>query len=191
MKRDWSKSQSYARGQRVESEKFLDAFRILDPAPTPAERRDQIRHIDFHTNIGTVDVKAMKRVTRSAELQQEYIWVEFRCTSGLDGWLFGSQTWIAFESMEGFTFVLRKHLLDLCNELCDTDTYVDTARKALYKAYQRKGEKDVISMIKFTDLYRIPHFSIKNPLNAVSVSLEPESNHRPPALVIQDEGVFL
>jgi hypothetical protein len=189
--RDWTKSQSYARGQRVECEKFLEAFKIIDPSPVPAEKCDQIRHIDLHTKIGTVDVKAMKRVTRSAELQEEYIWVEFRCTSGLNGWLFGEQDWIAFESMDGFTLVLRKHLLDLCNDLCDTDTYVNTARKALYKAYQRRGEEDVISMIKFKDLYRIPHFSIRNPLIEGNESLEPEDNLRPPPLVIRDEEVFL
>jgi len=160
--KDWTKDGSWDRGQQTEHGRFLRVLSLIDSNPKPSTREEQFDHIDWHTSIGTVDVKARKKMSRSGKLQDEYMWVEFRNTCGRDGWLFGKQDWVAFEMQDGFNFVKTKDLLKLANELCDTKTFVSTARDALYKAYQRKHTDDVISMIKFSDLNRIPHLFIKD-----------------------------
>jgi hypothetical protein len=163
MGKDWSKDErSWKMGQDVESSRFRRVLSFIDPNPREASRDEQFEHIDYYTIIGTVDVKAMKRVTRSGERQAKFLWVEFRNTAGMNGWLYGKQDWMAFEKPDGFLFVRREDLKELAIELCDTDTYVDSARDALYKVYSRKDTDDVISMIKYSDLDRIPSFFIRD-----------------------------
>lgn len=172
---DWTKDKSWARGQDTEHGRFLDVFSIIDPSPRASTRKEQFEHIDFHTIIGTVDVKAIKRMSRGSQLQDEFMWVEFRNTCGHNGWLFGIQDWCAFETQKGFTLVKTKDLLKLANELCDTDKFVKTARQALYKAYQRKHTDDVISMIRFSDLSKIPHLTIVDP-DSLGILRQKEEN---------------
>ena len=157
---DWTKDKSWDRGQLVEAQRFKRLMSLIDPDIKEATREEQYQHIDWHTCIGTVDVKAMKRVSRNGSLQNELVWVEFRNTAGLNGWLFGDQKWVALEIPEGFIFVITKDLLELANKLCDTDTFVHSAKGALYKAYQRRGQGDVISMIKMDDVKTLLHFTI-------------------------------
>jgi hypothetical protein len=181
---DWTKDKSWVRGQNTEHGRFLDVFSIIDPSPKASTREEQFKHIDFHTCIGTIDVKAMKRMSRGGSLQEEFMWVEFRNTSGHDGWLFGEQDWLAFEMSKGFTLVRTKHLLELANKLCDTDNFVRTAREAIYKVYQRKHTDDVISMIRFSDLNKIPHLTILDP-DPVGISSRSEDQGH------LDSSVFL
>jgi len=161
---DWTQSEVWKKGEAVEGGRFLRVFSVIDPNPREATKADQFKHIDWHTSIGTIDVKAMKKVTRSGKLQEEFMWVEFRNTVGMDGWLFGDQDWVAFEMSDGFTLVRTKQLLKLANELCDTETFVDSPRDALYKVYSRKTQDDVISMIRFSDIQAIPHIHIHDPM---------------------------
>lgn len=161
--RDWTKSKSWKRGQDTENGRFLRVFSIIDDSPRKATMDEQIQHIDWHTLIGTIDVKAMKRVNRGGDLQTEFMWIEFRNSVGTNGWIFGEQDWIAFEMLDGFILARTEDLRDLANELCNTDVFVQRAGDALYKAYQRNGYSDVISMIRFSDLDQIPHMHIKDP----------------------------
>jgi hypothetical protein len=164
MGKDWSQDErAWKMGQDVESSRFRRVMSFIDPNPREASREEQFEHIDYHTVIGTVDVKAMKRVTRSGKRQTRFLWVEFRNVAGMNGWLYGKQDWMAFEKRDGFLFVRREDLKELAIELCDTDTYVDNARDALYKVYSRKDADDVIAMIKYSDLDRIPSLFIKDP----------------------------
>lgn len=160
--RDWTKSKSWKRGQDTENGRFLRVFSLVDDNPRKATMDDQMKHIDWHTLIGTIDVKAMKRVNRGGDLQTEFMWIEFRNRAGTNGWIFGKQDWIAFEMLDGFLLARTKDLRDLANELCNTDVFVQRACDALYKAYQRKGNSDIISMIKFSDLDKIPHMYIRD-----------------------------
>jgi len=57
--------------------------------------------------------------------------------------------------------VRQKDLAELADRLCDKDSYVYTAREALYKVYNRKTNRDLISMIKTNDLLTLQHRKIQ------------------------------
>lgn len=171
MGKDWSQDKrAWKMGQDVESDRFRRVFSYIDPDPKEASREEQFDHIDYHSIIGTIDVKAMKRVARSGERQTRFLWVEFRNVAGMNGWLYGKQDWMAFEKRDGFIFVKREDLKNLAIKLCDTESYVDSPRDALYRVYSRRDADDVISMIKYSDLECIPSFFIKDPEYTKEVS---------------------
>jgi hypothetical protein len=65
-----------------------------------------------------VDVKSKKRVSRkTADVQEDLIWVEFRTVRNTKGWLFGSADLLAFENQSGFKIVERKALVRVINKL--------------------------------------------------------------------------
>jgi hypothetical protein len=119
------------------------------------------KHIDFHIEKDnksfTVDVKAMKRVSRNDKYKtNDSIWIEFYNVQGKNGWIHGKQDCIAFEFEKDFIVVKRKDLLVLVNSLIDFKLeYVKSARDAEYRLYQRNGRKDCISIIKKNDLLKI------------------------------------
>jgi hypothetical protein len=152
-------SDSWTRGQKKESE-FGKLLVERYPEARPATFQEQVRHIDWICDKGTIDVKAMKRVSRSSNIQSEFIWVEFKGNAGRAGWLYGNQDYVAFEAPEKFVIVRRADLQTLAEKLCDLDDRVSVAKDALYKNYTRKGKLDEISMIRFDDLFKIENFSI-------------------------------
>ena len=153
----WKNTSSWNRGQRVEKE-FTRLLRRRDPNFQKANREDQFRHIDYHTSFGTIDVKAKKRINRSdSKEQDELIWVEFKNVQGRDGWLKSAVDIIAFERDSDFLLVKRNYLLGLAQSLCDLNSKVSNSREALYKGYQREGRKDLISIIKMSDIENLPH----------------------------------
>jgi len=153
----WKGSQSWNRGQRVEKE-FTKLLKQRDPNYQKANREDQFRHIDYHTSFGTIDVKAQKRISRSdSEEQDELVWVEFKNVQGRDGWLKSAVDIIAFERADDFLLVKRNYLLGLAQSICDLSKRVVTSKDALYKGYQRQGRKDLISIIKMSDIENLPH----------------------------------
>ena len=153
----WKGSQSWNRGQRVEKE-FTKLLKQRDPNYQKANREDQFRHIDYHTSFGTIDVKAQKRISRSdSEEQDELVWVEFKNVQGRDGWLKSAVDIIAFERADDFLLVKRNYLLGLAKSICDLNKRVYSSKDALYKGYQRQGRKDLISIIKMSDIENLPH----------------------------------
>jgi len=172
MGKDWSKTKTWKMGKDIEANRFKDVMSLIDPnIKKSASWEDKRHHIDYHTIVGTVDVKAMKRVARSGHQQTKYLWVEFRNVQGMNGWLYGKQKWVALEKEDGFLFVKREDLKNLAIEKCDTETYVNTARDALYKMYTRDNAEDVISMIKYSDLDEIPSFFVRDCECKDSISL--------------------
>jgi hypothetical protein len=100
-----------------------------------------------------VDVKSKKRVSRKTkDVQDDFVWVEFRTVRDTKGWLFGSADLIAFENQNGFKIVERKALVRVINKLVKIHVKVDKPEDALYKVYTRKGRPDEITMLKASDL---------------------------------------
>lgn len=153
----WKNTSSWNRGQHIE-QTFLPLLQKRDPNCRPSERHEQFRHIDYHSSFGTIDVKARKRISRSdASEQDELVWVEFDNVQGRAGWLRGETNIIAFERKDDFILVKRKDLFNMASQKCDLDKKVSNSKDALYKGYQRKGRKDLISIIKMSDVLEIPH----------------------------------
>tara|TARA_R110001606_G_C15340113_1_gene646481 strand:- start:963 stop:1442 length:480 start_codon:yes stop_codon:yes gene_type:complete len=146
-------------GQRAE-DLFAACLAKRGISCRPSNRDEQIYgHIDFHTDKGTVDVKAMKRVNRSDSSQQnQYTWVEFKNVRGNVGWLCSKVDFIAFEYPDYFLVVKRSSLEQKAKLICDLDNLTNKGgMEALYRGYQRAGRKDLIAMIKMSDIESLPH----------------------------------
>ena len=153
----WKNSESWNRGQAVEKE-FAALMDMRGLKYEKANRRNQFKHIDYHSSFGTIDVKAKKRLNRGdGKEQDEFIWLEFKNVQGKAGWLCGETNVIAFERDNDFVLVKRKDLLDLALKICDIKHIVHKSTQALYKGYRRKGRRDLISLIKMGDILKIDH----------------------------------
>lgn len=117
----------------------------------------QLAHIDFilvDKNDAThlIDVKARKKTSRSSsEFSDDLVWIELKNVQGNSGWLYGTSDFIAFEREDDFVIVPRKNLTILCDRLISKDV-VEKSTEALYKLYTRKGRKDLLSIIKMSDI---------------------------------------
>ena len=151
---DWVNSESWTRGQSVEDQ-FGKALRKIYPEAYASSYQNQFNHIDWICDKGTIDVKAIKKINRMGSLDGSIIWIEFKNGIGEDGWILGEQDWIAFEMKDHFKMCRTKEVRDLAYSLCDLDNLVDKAEHALYKGYSRKNRKDLLSMIKASDLSEI------------------------------------
>jgi hypothetical protein len=131
---------------------------------TASNLKGQYSGIDLISDLlGTFDVKARKRTSRSDDsAQDKYIWVEFKNVGGGEGWLYGKADCIAFERRNDFLITKRSDLVQLCETLVDLSANVSAAKYALYKSYQRKGRKDQVAMIKFQDIIDNINFSTIN-----------------------------
>jgi hypothetical protein len=163
---DFIGSPEWGRGQSVE-----DAFKsIMDRKGITyreASRDEQFQHFDYVTSVGTIDVKARKKINRSDDDEQDdLVWVEFKNTAGNAGWLTSDVDFIAFERKDDFVVVRRHALLELANEKCDLTNMVNRPSDALYKGYQRRGRLDLISIIKMQDILQLP----------VTIELKNENN---------------
>jgi hypothetical protein len=149
--------ESWDRGQQLESS-FFEVLKRFDPKCRKSTREEQFRHIDFVSqSLGSFDVKARKRINRSDKSEQdELIWIEFKNVAGNNGWLYGQADYIAFEQSDHFVVVERKHLVGLAESKCNLKQIVDNSSKALYHGYSRKDRKDLISIIKMSDIKQLP-----------------------------------
>ena len=153
---EWIGSEAWKRGQAVERE-FEALLRQRDPHFRRATTEEQFRHIDFVTSFGTIDVKAKKRLHRAKSIQEEKLWLEFRNVQGKHGWLTAPHLDVlAFERDDCFVLTKRTSLLELADNLCDLSHHVDSPNKAHYRAYTRKGRRDLLSVIAISDLNLIP-----------------------------------
>lgn len=138
-------------------------FKILNKRGSVqrASLAEQKKHIDFILTIGDktikYDVKARKRVKRKDDcIDDELIWVEWLNVYGGNGWINGKCDFIAFEQENSFIIIAREKLKALCEKLCDmTSLPVKSSSQALYKCYQRFGRKDLISLIKTSDVLTV------------------------------------
>ena len=142
---DWVGTESWTEGQETEAS-FGELLEERYPGARPATLAEQYMHIDWVCSAGSIDVKALKRKSRTGAKTEDFIWLEFKNNRGDKGWLYGQQDFIAFE-----------HLQNLAEELCTTNKSVATASDALYKGYTRRNRDDVISMIRRSDLLKIQY----------------------------------
>lgn len=148
----WIGSPAWERGQKVERE-FERLLVKRDPNYRRATEQEQYKHIDFRTYFGTIDVKAKKRLSRASRIQEEKLWLEFKNVQGKHGWLTAPHLdVVAFERDESFVLVKRVELLELADNLCDLSHMVESTDHAMYRGYSRKGRKDLLSVIKMSDL---------------------------------------
>ena len=153
----WIQDQSWKRGQGVEAmfAKLLNEKAIEARA---ADLMEQFSHVDYVTDFGKIDVKARKRVARKdADVQDELVWLEFKNVQGKIGWVYGKADWIAFEREADFVLVKRHDLAMMGEKLCDLGDRVSVGRDALYKGYQRRGRKDLLSIVKMSDVLKLYH----------------------------------
>jgi len=150
-------------GEKVEK-LFVSVLKRKDPkARVGTSQEDLFGKIDVVSPKygGTYDVKAKKKVSRSnAEAQDEFIWIEYQNVQGTRGWLFGDADFIAFERENDFVVIPRNDLIKVCKLLVDKDRFVVEGKYALYKMYQRKGRKDLLTMIKMSDIVGLSNVEI-------------------------------
>ena len=102
----------------------------------------------IQTNI-TVDIKDRKSLKRGEPVNDDYLWVEIKNPYGYYGWAFGKAHYIAFKQAAEWLFVWREDLVQLIKDKVEK-VYVNDF--PLYKLYNRKGSKDVLTLIKKEDL---------------------------------------
>ena len=123
-------------------------------------------HIDFilarddEPDKTAVDVKARKKVSRySDEYDDENVWIEFNNVRGNLGWLYGKADKIAFERAFDFVLVDRESLKEYC-EATVSPVLVKSTEEAIYKSFQRKGRKDIISRVPMKDILHPYSFTV-------------------------------
>jgi hypothetical protein len=99
-----------------------------------------------------VDVKARKKLNRvETDYMVDHMWVECYNVFGSLGWLYGEANIIAQQIDKYFMLIDRVELaLFISNKL--ENKLVTERRDALYKMYQRKDRKDILTLIKLSDL---------------------------------------
>ena len=142
--------------------RFIDYLKSKNVIFREATLQEQYSHVDFiisTKNTYGVDVKATKRISRHDQsISPEIIWVEFQNEEGYPGWLYGKSKYIVFDKIDEYGFYwipliqLRKFCEDNCNKGFTTDVH-----NAIYKKYQKKGRKDIISQIYFSDLKKLQY----------------------------------
>ena len=135
-----------------------------------ATRQENFTHIDYFIQLNgakenSVDVKARKKIKRSDDdVNNDHVWIEFKNVQGKRGWIYGKADLIAFEREDSFLLVDRKLLARLCEKLVDLSQVNTNLAFPLYVGYQRRNRKDMLSLIKISDITsNIKHSFIKKP----------------------------
>ena len=117
--------------------------------------QDITEHWDFKVNNSLVDVKGAKRVSRSdQEYNYNIAWLEIQNVRGDIGWLKGKANFIALEQQDCYIIVKREDLLNWLRKKIINTKLVRNPKDALYRLYQRKNRKDIISMVKINDFIK-------------------------------------
>lgn len=115
--------------------------------------------IENKENVFLIEVKAMKKLSRSDEQAQDnWIWLELHGVRD-KGWINGGKAdLIAFEKSNSFVFADRIELIKLLPELIKKDEFVTSPYEAKYKLYQRTGRKDILTLVELNKLLPIIKF---------------------------------
>lgn len=131
-------------------EKESDFLSLFNNAIEATEDDDINKHVDVLITIG-VDVKGLKKINRNDQETNEHIhWVELKNVLGKPGWLYGEADFFAFELKDYWVVVdkhdLQRFIADKCKDK------IKVVKPELYKLYQRKDRKDIITLVTSYDL---------------------------------------
>lgn len=136
----------------------LESQDIKDLDFVPASKKENIYdHIDakvsfttqiVETHIST-DIKDRKSIKRGQPKNDDFLWIEIKNPYGINGWVFGKAHYIAFKQEKEWLFVWREDLVKLIKEKVQK---VFVQKNPVYKLYNRKGCKDILTLIKKEDL---------------------------------------
>jgi len=113
------------------------------------------------------DVKKIKNKKQS----QEWLWIEFKNSSGKNGWIHGDAHFVAFERNYDFIIVNRKELLEWLSsskKIRYDLPFVNLAKKAKYRIYKRAGKKEEITQINIKDLQKLESYQLWEKRDAAS-----------------------
>lgn len=120
------------------------------------QKEDMFEHWDFLMSKGEhslkVDVKSTKKLNRQdTNTDNSIIWVEMLNVRGNDGWLYGKADYIAFQTDSGYSFIKREDLIGVVKAKVTSKKVADS-RDALYNLYTRRGRKDLLTILKYSDI---------------------------------------
>lgn len=134
---------------------FVDDFQsqIRDHVDAILKKSDRSAH---------VDIKAMKKTSRQdSAVNSDVVWLEFKNVRGLKGWLYGLARFIAFEHSCGFHLIPRDLLAQWAEQNVDTTAApVMSSKDAYRRVYTRKGRKDQITRVNWSDISHLIKFSL-------------------------------
>lgn len=131
-------------------------YKILPPNPGDRNNSIDIRlegHINGNPTNFSIDIK--KKNNKNAN---SWVYIEYKNAKGYKGWLYGSASFIAFETASTFILVPRKNLLnwlDSSGSIRWDLPYVDKSWNSKYRLFRRPGTLETISQIKVSDLLEI------------------------------------
>ena len=154
--------------QKMERNEAEEAFATLLADPVWAGfKQDLYEHWDVMGVLTAVttksykyDVKGLRRNSRAGPIDPDITWIESKNTRGEPGWVHGKADYVAFEQPNTWVIVDRERLLDFMRKKIDP-VFVDNVGDALYKLYQRKGRRDVISKARMSDMRAIAMWEVK------------------------------
>lgn len=134
-------------------------FRELFDGMSESSPEDDVkRKFDMSLNL-KIDFKGQRKKNRSdARFSDEFTWVELKNVQGNMGWLYGDADLFVFET-SGYYIVVDK--LSLQGEISKrvvkekNEDGSPIFKKEPYRLWQRKGRKDIITMIPTVDLCAI------------------------------------
>tara|TARA_R110002074_G_scaffold233746_1_gene405406 strand:- start:96 stop:608 length:513 start_codon:yes stop_codon:yes gene_type:complete len=146
---------------------------LLDNLVWSTSKQDVTEHWDMQgvlrdvtTETYKFDVKSMKKSSRSdSKPDPDIAWIESRNVRGDPGWVHGGADYIAFEQPHVWVVVHRLKLLEFMRKKIDSTvedgaSFVSSPEDALYRLYQRKGQRDVISKAKMSDILAIAMWEV-------------------------------
>lgn len=127
-------------------------------------QEDMLQHwdiMDTNTNI-KYDIKGLKKnKRRDSNCDESIHWVELTNVNGDPGWVRGKADYIIFETNNEWVEVDRKILKTFITEkVLNVDRKI-YSEISLYKLYNRKGRKDVVTKVLTEDLKKISEKIIK------------------------------
>jgi hypothetical protein len=130
--------------------RFYDSCKAAGMNIKKTGKKSDIAHVDFIVKDKvTFDVKGLKDSHKNGN-----ILLELKNVQGKKGWCNDQNTpeWIAFDFGIFFVCAKNTHLYELTKKICNLRSKVSKAKDCLYKGYTRKDRKDLMTMVKLSDV---------------------------------------